>query len=183
MTSQGETTGQINESDRNPNSILFASDRIYPHNLIRINYTTYDVRRSQDVVNTSTSHCDVMVLAENPTDHPFRYARVLGIYHANVVYVGPGMLNHQPMRMEFLWVRWYERLEVVTPGWEAKRLDCVRFPPLAGEDAFGFIAPSDLLRGSHIVPSFTKGQLHLDGIGLSSRARDSADWVAYLINR
>jgi hypothetical protein len=91
-----------------PDSILFKHDRIYKHGLLRINYTTYDVRRSQDVVNASTSHRDVMLLAADVdaqrSPHPFRYARVLGIYHANIVYVGPGMLNYQTHRFEFLWV-------------------------------------------------------------------------------
>ncbi|EGN99376.1 hypothetical protein SERLA73DRAFT_28488, partial [Serpula lacrymans var. lacrymans S7.3] len=55
------------------------------------NYTTYDVHRVQDIINPRTSHCNVMLLS--PCDdtgtqsHPFCYVRVLGIYHANIVYV------------------------------------------------------------------------------------------------
>jgi hypothetical protein len=42
--------------------------------------------------------------------HSFLYARVLGAYHATVLYTGPGMRNHEPLpvRFDFLWVRWYE---------------------------------------------------------------------------
>jgi hypothetical protein len=80
------------------NSIFFKSDRMYQHQLLRINYTTYDVRRDQDVINPRTSRCDIMLLANNDnadsdTGHPFWYARVLGIYHVNVVYTGSGMID------------------------------------------------------------------------------------------
>lgn len=156
---------------------------------MRTNYTTYDIRRSQDVVNASTSHCNVMVLADSSDDvdfasaHPFRYARVLGIYHANVVYVGPGMLNYQPSQLEFLWVRWYRTVHTVRTGWGARKLDQIQFVSMAEDDAFGFLDPSDVLRGCHVVPAFVKGRHHADGIGLSHCAQDSADWAAYYVNR
>ncbi|KAH7904119.1 hypothetical protein BJ138DRAFT_977516, partial [Hygrophoropsis aurantiaca] len=113
------------------------------------NYTTYDVRRGQDVVNPSTSHRNIMVLANHSTEdsrtqHPFWYARVLGIYHANVIYTGPGMLDYNPRRMEFLWVRWYEIVEDMA-GWDACQLDRLRFPPMATDGAFGFLDPKDVL--------------------------------------
>jgi hypothetical protein len=155
---------------------------------MRINYTTYDVRRSQDVVNPSTPHCNVMFLREPDSDddsgtgHPFRYARVLGIYHANVIYVGPGMLNYRPHRMEFLWVRWYQ-LNAGTNMWSTKKLDRVHFPPIAGDDAFGFVDPASVLRSCHIVPAFATKRVHIDGKGLSHCAQDSLDWTAYYVAR
>jgi hypothetical protein len=36
--------------------IFFQLDRMYKHALLRVNYTTYDVRRAQDVINPNT-HC------------------------------------------------------------------------------------------------------------------------------
>jgi hypothetical protein len=36
--------------------------------------------------------------------HPFNYAQVLGVFHANVIYIGPGLANYQPQQMDFLWV-------------------------------------------------------------------------------
>jgi hypothetical protein len=174
-------------SDADPNSILFKHDRMYPHRLMRINYTTYDIRRSQDVINPFTSHCNVMVLADSDDDsssgHRFRYAQVLGIYHANVVYVGPGTVDYHPRRIEFLWVRWYERLNAVQTGWTARKLDRLRFPPLASDDAFGFLDPSLVLRASHIIPAFDLEQIHTDGKGLSRCARDSGDWFGYYVAR
>ena len=159
---------------------------MYEHNIMRINYTTYDIRRSQDVVNASTSHCNIMVLSDcngghNSNQlHPFRYARVLGVYHVNAVYVGPGMVDYQPRRMEFLWVRWYRRIET---GWDAFKLRRVHFPPIAEEEAFGYIDPSDILRSCHIIPAFSMGKFHVDDRGLSRLAGDSSDWAAYYVNQ
>jgi hypothetical protein len=173
-----------------PNSVLFKHDRIYSHSLMRINYTTYDVQRSQDVLNASTSHCNIMLLANPVCDsqdshppHPFNYARVLGVYHVNAVYVGPGMVDYQPHRLYFLWVRWLQPVETASSGWDARKLDRVRFCPMAEEDAFGFVDPSDVLRSCHVIPCFAKGLLHGDGKGLSACARDSTDWVEYFIGR
>ena len=79
-----------NEDCRNRDSVLLKDDCIYRHQLMRFNYTTYDVRRGQDVINPSTPHCNILLLANKDkgthpeSDHPFLYARVLRIYHANV---------------------------------------------------------------------------------------------------
>lgn len=88
--------------------ILFKNDRLYCHNLMQIRYTTYDVCRKQDTVNPRTPHCDIMVLANNEDepDHPFLYARIIGIFHANVIYTGTvdGVVNYCPHQLHFLWV-------------------------------------------------------------------------------
>jgi hypothetical protein len=169
-------------------SILFKGDRIYRHNLGRFNYTTYDVRRSQDVINPGTSHRDVMVLASNPdrdneSNHRFLYARVLGIYHVNVVYTGDGSVDYTARRVEFLWVRWFDYDGNNSFAWTDSKLDPVRFPPMADEGAFGFVDPNDVLRGCHIVPAFARGRARADGIGLSRLAGDSKDWSEYRVNR
>lgn len=184
----GDRYPTVDLRDCDPNSVLFKHDRMYRHKLIRINYTTYDVQRGQDVVNSSTSHCNIMVLADHFDDGPstsnykFKYARVLGVYHVNVVYVGHGMTDYQPRRMEFLWVRWYQDLGL-SSGWDAKKLDSVHFPPIDDAGSFGFVDPSDVLRACHIIPSFTRGQVHCDGKGLSLCARDSSDWRKYYVDR
>ena len=184
-----DQTHPSNPQDCDPNSVLFQHDRMFQHNLLRINYTTYDVRRSQDVVNAHTSHCNVMVFDEPSDDsgsgynHPFKHARVLGTYHVNVVYVGPGMRGYQPRRMEFLWVRWYKNDAVEFNGWDMQKLDRIRFPPIAEGDSFGFIDPSTVLRGCHLIPAFARGRLHTDGKGMSHCARDASDWSEYYVNR
>jgi len=168
--------------------IFFKSDRMYRHHLTRFNYTTYDVRRSQDVINPNTSHCDVMLLAkrEDTADgstHRFLYARVLGVFHVNVVYMGPGMRDYEPRRLYFLWVRWFEYTGSRSLTWQNCRLDSIRFPPVASDGAFGFVNPRDVLRGCHVVPAFANGKVHLDGIGISRCAADANDWCRYYVNR
>jgi hypothetical protein len=176
-------SGENQQFDISENCMLIKHDRMYIHNIMRINFTTYDVRRSQESINPSTSHRNVMVLAGDHNDsHPFAYARILGVYHVNIVYVGPGMKDYQPRRMEFLWVRWYRHMET-NAGWSARRLDRLQFLPVVDDDAFGFLDPSDVLRSCHIVPAFSSGKVHVDERGLSFCAGDSADWAGYYVNR
>ena len=116
----------------------------------------------------------------------FLYARVLAICHANVVYVGPSAVDYQPRRMNFLWVRWYDQVDLGRTGWDARKLDRVRFPSLsgsAGDGPFGFIDPVLVLRACHIIPRFCKGKRYEDGKGMSFCGRDSSDWNEYYINR
>jgi hypothetical protein len=169
-------------------SIFFKGDRMYRHNLARFNYTTYDVRRSQDVINPGTSHRDIMLLANNTDDnsdssHPYLYARVLGIYHVNVIYTGEGSLDYAARRVEFLWVRWFEYDANKSVAWEDLKLDPLRFLPMSDEGAFGFVDPNHVLRGCHIVPTFVRGKARADGIGLSRLAHDGQDWSQYMVNR
>ena len=165
------------------NHVLFKGNKIYRHRLLRLNYTTYDLQRESDSINPRTDHRDIMLLANSHgAGHPFSYARVLGIFHANIVYTGPGSKDYQSRRIEFLWVRWFEVLQDHL-AWEKHALDTVRFVPMADEDAFGFVDPADVLRGCHVIPFFAGGRLHPDSIAMSRGAGDSDDWKQYYINR
>jgi hypothetical protein len=117
----------------------------------------------------------------NESNHPFLYARVLGIYHANVIYTAGG--DYTPRRMEFLWVRWFKYDQVRSIGWADLKLDPLGFPPMAAEGAFGFVDPEDVLRGCHVLPAFSKGRARADGVGLSTLAQDAKDWSRYYVNR
>ena len=86
-------------------AVTLKHERVYKHNIMRINYTRYDVHRDEDVIHVGTSrHCNIMML--NPTytpgssvpgnNHPFCYTRVLGIFHANVMYIGRGNTDYCP---------------------------------------------------------------------------------------
>lgn len=167
--------------------IFFKDDRLYRHNIMRINYTTYDVRRKQDDINPRTSHRDIMVLAngDDEADHPYLYARVIGIFHANIVYTARSpKVDYRPRRMEFLWVRWYEfDPKVVEGGWRSSTLDRLRFPPMADESSFDFLDPADVVRGCHVVPAFRYGKRYADEKGISLCAMDSKDWRSYHLNR
>ncbi|KAF8834973.1 hypothetical protein BDN67DRAFT_992550 [Paxillus ammoniavirescens] len=124
---------------------------------------------NQDVVNPSTDHCDIMLLS-NSESHSFSYACVLGIYHGNIIYCGPGSLDYKPCWLEFLWVRWFE---LIAPTCQFA-LDKLHFVPMVDEEAFGFVDPSNVLQSCHLIPGFSAGKLHRD---------DSDDWKWYYVNR
>lgn len=185
--------------------IIIRHDRLYMHQIVKFNYTTYDMRRDQDAINPRTTHCNVMLLAQlNPSllsdEHPFIYGHVLGIFHVNVFYNGPGAVDYVPRRFDCLWVRWYDRkAEKIYEGTRgganprsraeekpkslSHRLDRLSFRSWEAEDAVGFIDPSDVLRGCHIIPAFSSGLSFPNGEGSSSLAHDSEDWNAYYISR
>ena len=180
------------------NTIIIKDNRVYNHKLARFYHTTYDVRRSEDIINPQTPHCNIMMLSNAmsshatpstaSSNHPFLYGRVIGIYHVNVIYTGPGTKEYDPMRFDILHMRWFQ-LHVVQSrvrgqsGWDSSRLDCVTFPPMAHTESFGFIDPSLVLRGCHLIPAFSLGKRYPDGKGLSRMSRDSNDWDHYYVNR
>ena len=177
--------GNESEPDEPPpiTPVIFKGNRIYRHNILRINYTTYDMRRETDVINPRTQHCDILLLARDGSNHQFCYARVLAIFHANIIYTGSGSKDFLPCRIEFLWVRWLELVDA-SAAWGACLLDKVRFVPMNQADsAFGFVDPGDVLRSCHLVPAFATGKLHTDGMVFSRNARDSEGWKQYYANR
>lgn len=171
-----------------PRSLIFQHDRLYFHALLRINYTTYDVHRAQDVISPSTSHHNVMVLTNDDmteqSGHRFAYARVLRVFHVKVLVVdSAGTVDYTPRRMDVLWVRWYKICDPDVNGWEAQKLDKVYFPPCDSEGAFGFLDPSDVLRASYIVPAYGEGKCNADGGEISDRAQSKEDWAQYYVMR
>jgi hypothetical protein len=112
--------------DCDPNTIIIKDDRLYHHNIARFNYTTYDVRRVQDIINPRTSHCNIMVLRPNndvgPQGHKFSHGKVLGIYHINMIVIGVIMVDYTPLWMEFLWIHWYEHMQQLS-SWDNSTLD------------------------------------------------------------
>lgn len=174
-------------SSEEMNSLLLKDNMLFTHQILRLNYTTYDVRRAEDVIHTGTSRCNIMGLVQCKDDdnntHRFWYARVIGIYHANVVYTGAESRDYRPRRMEFLLVRWYENVDSQA-GWNSGRLDSLRFPVITSHHAFGFVDPADILRGCHLIPKLAKGKVdHLDHNGISKYAQDFQDWYLYYVNR
>ena len=169
--------------------VIFKANRIYWHRLLQINYTTYNLRCESDAVNLHTNHCDIMLLScadidiDGSSQHPFCYTRVLGIFHANVIYTGPGSRDYQSRHIEFLWVWWFELLKDRPLGWQHSAFDTTRFVLMAEEDTFGFMGPGDVLRACHLIPSFADSLLHSDGIAVSSCTCDSGNWKHYYINR
>ncbi|KAF7326218.1 hypothetical protein MKEN_00474500 [Mycena kentingensis (nom. inval.)] len=161
----------------------FRNNRMYPHATCKVNFTTYDMQRDQDIISPRTRP-NVMLRSEDPDDsHPYWYARVLSILHADVKI--PGMASYQ--RIEYLFVRWYtchplHRCLPDHPG-----MPMLSFVPFddAVNDAFGFIDPNALIRGSHIIPAFEHGQTDelLPPSAVARPASDEdQDWTYYYVN-
>lgn len=111
-------------------------------------------------------------------DHPFWYARVLGIYHAFVSEErrgGPGEWS----RIDVLWVRWFG-LQGGLDGRSKQRLRKVGFVPLDDDGAFGFIHPEEVIRASHVAPAFASG-IEEETIGHSFVQEPGGDHNYYYI--
>jgi hypothetical protein len=167
--------------------LILQNDRIYSHATLRINYTSYDVRRQQDVVNPRTPCCFVLLPADttdDPTGHPFLYAQVLGIYHAHVRYS-----SRPPKRMEFLWVRWLDYDEEEPGGWDTGRMDRVSYGKCRNDDelldAYDFIDPKDIVRACHLIPDFDSGTASTLNVKPGSLTSDNEEreWKFHYVNR
>jgi hypothetical protein len=172
-------------SDEERRQFQIYPNRIIKHKVLRVNYTTYDVRREQDSLNPRC-RADIMLLNSNSDGHPYRYAQLLGIYH--VMARDLAAASQATRKMVFLHVRWYE-LDTTGGyafGWTAKRLPRLRFVPFGGSvSAFGFVDPAHVIRASHIVPAFHYGQTN-EYLGSSAIARsrddDNVDWLYHYVN-
>ena len=94
-------------SHRELAEVQIINNRIYEHNTLRIHYTTYDMRQGQDSINPCT-HPDIMMLSsedeglpDGAAPHPYLYARVIGIYHAEVRHESPHAPTSTPQVMQF----------------------------------------------------------------------------------
>lgn len=155
----GEET-EYSRAERN--SVRFTANRIYFHKTLRVNYTTYDMQRSQDVINPS-SHADIMVLSHEDDSeadpHPYWYARVINIFHVNVYRDAFGEdPRTAPQRMDVAWIRWFGRDLDEPSGFSTKRLPKIGFVPYGTGEPFGFLDPALIIRSAHIMPSFEDGR-------------------------
>ncbi|KAK0214739.1 hypothetical protein EDD85DRAFT_782705, partial [Armillaria nabsnona] len=174
------------------NEVQFHWNCIYSHATATFNFTTYSIWQDQDTINVGKcgERRDVMVLSnEDTTDedgnlvHPFWYARVLGIYHANVFYSAEP--TFKPWQMEFLWIRWFGLDPKWAGGPSSLCLDCLGYVPENDSlEAFDFLNPSDILCACHLIPCFNLG--HTKELLSPSKMRDSfieGNWINYYINR
>ncbi len=143
---------------------------------MRRNYTTYDMRRDQDSINPRT-HPDVVLPDDSDAAHPFAYARIINIFHADVSYVGPGATEatRQWRPVYVLWVRWFEVDTSYPSGFQHRRHPRVQFVDANDpeEAPFGFVDPAAVIRASYLMPAFNNGETkHL--LKPSPLARQSA---------
>ncbi|KAJ7017048.1 hypothetical protein C8F04DRAFT_1018289 [Mycena alexandri] len=180
----GDTHEEFTPADRR--TVRIHSNKIYATRTLRVNYTTYDVRRGQDTLNPRTSSFVMIRSPETEAGaHPYWYCQLLGIFHANVFRVTESGAT-SPTPMEFLWVRWMG----VEPGYRASikraRLPKVGFVPESDPFAFGFLDPQHVLRGSHLIPDFASGRTNeLLATQEETAARapdDTEDWATYCVD-
>lgn len=118
---------------------------------------------------------------DNSSPHPYWYARVIGIFHAEVQHK-PTRLR--PQRMEFLWVRWFGRDLSHKAGWKTRRLHRVGFIESTDNEAFGFLDPAQVIRATHLIPAFHYGRtkdLLPKSIARQASEKDQ-DWMFYYVN-
>ncbi|KAJ3512820.1 hypothetical protein NLJ89_g3299 [Agrocybe chaxingu] len=143
----------------------------------------YDVRRGQDSLS-SRKRSDIMMLSRNPNDaHPFEYARILGIFHVDVVDHSPGS-NEKPTSVEVLWVRRFCVDRSYEAGFRRKRLWRVQFLPSSDPDSFGFVHPDEVIRGCHLIPSFRYAGTdeYLQGESIARDPDELDDYKYYYVN-
>ncbi|KAH9476649.1 hypothetical protein JR316_0010562 [Psilocybe cubensis] len=175
-------------TDEDRHHVRIIHDRMYKHKRCRVNYTSYDLRRCQDTMNP-TSHADIMVLSGNEEldGHPFAYARILGVYHVDIKHTGPKSRSNLVHRMDFLWVRWFELDSTFVGGWETRRLHRLQFVESDSSAAFGFLDPSLILRGSHLISAFAHGTTtarlgpSIARVSGEKKMQDK-DWNYYYVN-
>ncbi|KAG1868437.1 hypothetical protein F4604DRAFT_2020743 [Suillus subluteus] len=96
------------------NSLIILDNKIYKHKVLRVNYTTYDLRRAQDSLNPRT-HADIMLPGNEESEpgelapHPHWYARIISIFHVYARYLGPDSDDWASRHVDFLWVCWFCR--------------------------------------------------------------------------
>ena len=169
-------------------TVRLQNQTIFRVSTARINYTTYDLRRAYDTINART-HPFVMVSSAEtqPGAHPFWYAAVIGVFHANVQHVGKHSRDYRIQRMEFLWVRWLGTIPDYSFGRQQALLPKIGFIPDSDEFAFGFLDPSLVLRGCHLMPAFAAGRttkLLTTTPGSVTEARqpgEEDDWTNYYV--
>ena len=141
------------------NSVRIINNIIFSAKQFSVNYTTYDIRRDRDTINTSSRRY-VMVQSPEVGDntHPYWYAQVLGIYHTQASTTHPAAAKHSAQPIQFLWVRWLGTEPGYRSGSQVARLPKIGFVEVTDEDAFGFLDPDLIIRGSHLIPAFHSGQ-------------------------
>lgn len=118
--------------------------------------------------------------------HPYCYAQVLGVYHANVSTTHPAASKHSAQHMEFLWVRWLGVEPGYRSGFKVARLPKVVFVEDTDEDAFGFLDPDLVIRGSHLIPVFNSGRtrdlMSYNGPTVARPPDENDDWMNFCVN-
>ena len=174
-------------TDEERNSVRLVNNTIFSAKQLSVNYTTYDVRHDRDTINAITRPYIMLRSPEVGTGvHPYWYAQVLGIYHAHVSTTHSAAPRRPAQRMEFLWVRWLGIEPGYRSGSKVARLPKVGFVEDSDSDAFGFLDPDLVIRGSHLVPDFNSGRttnlMSHNGPTAARSPNEKDDWTNFYVN-
>ena len=166
------------------NNIEFTNlNSVVESKLLRINYTTYDIRRDYDTIRTRDG--DVVMISSRDEQHPFWYARVIRAFHIQVHFCPDGV-SWSKHRMEVLWVHWLGIDQKNKWGFKEARLPKIGFvPDRADCIPFGFLDPSLVIRGCHLIPAFLEGrtsELLQEGSSLARLPGEVDDWAGFYVN-
>ena len=126
----------------------------------------------------------VLSLESGEDAHPFWYTQVLGVFHTRVLHIGPAAVNRSVQSVKFLWVRWLGLVPDHRFGFKSAHLPKVGFVEHRDPLAFGFLDPSLVVRGCHLVPAFADGKtLSLLPFRLMAAHSpdEHEDWVAFYV--
>ncbi|KAG8761981.1 hypothetical protein FRC12_009250 [Ceratobasidium sp. 428] len=181
-------------NDNELDKLYIYKGEMYSHKTLQLNYTAYDVVRQRDILNPRTTMRFIMLPREqqksNGTNHPFLYAKILGIYHAEFVYK-----NASPRRMDFVHVRWLYYDDDQPGGLDTCRLDRLSYGECRSDDdedrnqevldAFDFVDPNDIIRATHLIPDFDSDMSSelLNGPSMALDDKEEGDWNYYYVNR
>jgi hypothetical protein len=176
-------------TDEDRNSVRFVGERIYSVQTCRLYYTTYDLRRDSDTINPRT-HPDIMLRSpeEEEGADPYWYARVIGVYHANVWADRQDMPGARGVRrMDFLWVRWLGKEHSYVSGSRRGLLPKIGFVESTDEFAFSFVDPANVVRGCHLIPAFHEGRTANllpvpRSVSRYFNPEDVDDWMNFYVN-
>ncbi len=129
-------------------------NHLHIHKVMRVNYTSYDMRIEQDSINART-HADIMMFAPPDSLHPYLYARVLSVFHVNAYRVDRE--DQEPEQIQVLWVRWLDVDHSAPGGFQTRRPHRLKFVH-ADDQPFTFLAPESVLRAVHLIPAFAHGR-------------------------
>ena len=159
-------------------SVRIGQNRLYKHKVLRVHYTTYDMRRSTDSINSRLpEHSNILL---HGPDGEFWYARVIARFHVNVRLAS----EEDFRRLDFLWVRWYGQDSNCKCGFSAQRLPRLGFIPHNTTAPFGFIDPNDVVRAAHLIPAFAYGRTsHMLRPSICRHpAEKNQDWKFFYVN-
>ena len=122
---------------------------------------------------------------DDPDCHPCWYCQLLKAFHVEVHFCLGGVSSLRET-LEVLWVHWLG----IDPGhkWDSRQCALLKvgFMPEQGDSpAFGFLGPSLVIHGCHLIPVFTNGhtnQLLQRGPSVVRHHDKTDDWAGYYVN-